>query len=120
MFKVTLDNGETYKVEFQNAVNVPCEVPTKDGSPGRQVHRDGLYAHVMLLNEEETAKNDNKEVYDHCFSAFAILHPNPSQRSARNVGRKVALTRVLEYSGWNKKIRTQFWNKYFEVRGKVN
>ena len=120
MFKVTLDNGETYKVEFQNAENVPCEIPTKDGSPGREVNRDGLYAHVMLLDEERTAKNDGKEVYDPCFSGFAILHPEPSQRSCRNIGRKVALTRALEYSGFSKDIRTKFWNRYFKVRGKTN
>ena len=120
MFEVTLKNGETYKVEFQGATNVPCEVPTKDGSPGREVNRDGLYAHVLLLNEEETKKNNGMKVYDQCFSAFALLHPEPSQRSCRNIGRKVALTRALEYSGWDKETRTQFWDRYFEVRGKVN
>lgn len=119
MFELELD-GSTYKVEFQDAENVPCEIPTSDGSPGRAVNRDGLYAHVLLLNEEETAKNDGKKVYNQCFSGFALLHPVKCQQSARNVGRKVALTRALKLSGWNRDIRAMFWDKYWETRGKVD
>lgn len=43
---------------------------------------------------------------------------SPKDTFDKNKGRKVALTRLLDYSGFNREERTKIWNAYFAARGK--
>lgn len=47
-----------------------------------------------------------------------ILHPKDNYN--RNIGRKMSMARALKEGFFTKEQRTLFWDKYFEVRGKIN
>ncbi len=51
---------------------------------------------------------------------YGVTELHPRDTYNRNVGRKMSLARALKEGNFRKSDRILFWDKYFEVRGKVN
>ena len=107
---------DRYKVVFQNAENVPFEIPSSTDDNPRLVERDGLYAHILEDTGQKTV-SDNKTVWQQLYSGFAAAHPDQGIRGSRNVGRKVALARALKVSNFGRDERKMFWDAYARARG---
>jgi len=97
MFEI---NG--YKVKFYHVrFNKPTLVPEIAGT-----------AHSIQAITSCVMLKDDKEYMG---MAFCSAEDNFS----KNIGRKIALSRALKEAGFARKIKEQFWNEYFKVRGKV-
>ena len=109
---------EDYKVVFQYTDGVKFQIP---GSSESVVEREGVYAHIMVLDKKETEKIEKSgkkgKAWRHMFSGFAAKNPDPNNRGTKNMGRKVALSRALQLSGFDRSTRKRFWNAYFSSRG---
>ena len=115
MFEISFDNQRVYKVIFQNAQNVPFDIPSSTDDDPRSVVRNGIYAHILV--RDANIPDGNKPEWQFLFSGFAAAHPKQHVRGSKNVGRKVALARALHQSNFNRVERRLFWGKYALARG---
>ena len=116
MFEIDV-YAEKYKAVFRYFKREHFDnVPKEEGNIGKL--RDGVECHISVLNEAETMlEPEGKKIWDRMFIGTAVLRPG--EQNVKNTGRKVALTNALELSGFNREIRTAFWNKYLKMTGCV-
>jgi len=115
MFEIDV-YGEIHKAVFRYFGDEHFDNVPKDDVCGKW--RDGVECHISVLNEAETMlEPEGRKVWNRMFVGTAVLRPG--EQNVKNTGRKVALTNALALSGFNREIRTAFWNKYLKMTGCV-
>lgn len=94
MFKVQIDEDE-YEVTFRHS---PRE---------RGTYYPGTDCKIQNINSDGWVR-------------WGATSLHPKDNYCRNTGRKMSLARAMREGKFTKDDRKLFWDKYFEVRGKVN